>query len=95
MISSEKNQCFGKDATFLEVSRIFAEFDHFLKWFWRQLFISIWQPCTCIRVSVPVSKFSVLVLVSKATGLETLNIARNWFSKIFITKRFFLCCIFR
>jgi len=30
----------------------------------------------------------VSVLVSKATGLETLNIAKKWFSKICIFKQF-------
>jgi len=29
---------------FLEVWRNFAEFGYFLKWVWRQFFISIWQP---------------------------------------------------
>jgi len=31
---------------FPEVWRIFAEFVNFLKWVWRQIFISIWQPCS-------------------------------------------------
>jgi len=33
---------------------------------------------------VSVSKVSGLVSVSKATGLETLNMAKKWFSKISI-----------
>jgi len=45
-----------------------------------------------LRVSV--SKFSGLDSVSKATSLETLNIAKKLFSKISTIQRFFVCCIF-
>ena len=34
---------------------------------------------------LPVSVSKVSCLVSEATGLETLNIAKKWFSKISIT----------
>jgi len=39
----------------------------------------------------PFLQFSIL----KATGLETLNIAKKWFSKISIIQHFFVCCICR
>ena len=42
-----------------------------------------------------VSKASGLVSVSKVSGFETLNIAKNWFNKISITEPFLVCCIFR
>ena len=35
------------------------------------------------------------VSVSKVSGLETLNIAKKWFIKIFTIQLFFICCIFR
>jgi len=44
---------------------------------------------------VPVSKVSGLVSVSKAAGLETLNIARKWYSKISTVQWFIVYCICR
>ena len=40
-----------------------------------------------LRVSVSVLTVSGLVSVSKATGLETLNVAKTWYSKISITQQ--------
>ena len=44
-----------------------------------------------MRVSVA----KVSRLVSEATGLETLNIAKKRYSKISIIQRFYVCCICR
>jgi len=38
---------------------------------------------------------SRLVSVSKAAGLETLNIAKKWYSEISIIQQFFVGCICR
>jgi len=46
-----------------------------------------------LRVSV--LKVSGLVSILKVSGLETLNIAKKWFIKIFKIQRFFVCCICR
>ena len=40
-----------------------------------------------LRVSMSVSKVSGLVSISKATGLETLNIVKNWYNKISTTQQ--------
>jgi len=40
-----------------------------------------------LRVSISVSKVSGLVSISKATGLETLNIVKKWYNKISITQQ--------
>jgi len=46
-----------------------------------------------LRVSV--SKVSGVVSVSKISGLETLNIAKQWFIQLSMFQRFFVCCICR
>jgi len=48
-----------------------------------------------VSVSRLVLRPFLRVSVSKVSGLETLNIAKNWFIKISIIKRFFVYCIFR
>ena len=45
-------------------------------------------PVCPFLVAALVSKVSGLVFHSKATGLETLNIAKKWFSETFIIQRF-------
>jgi len=40
-----------------------------------------------LRVSVSVLTVSGLVSVSKATGLDTLNVAKEWYDKISITQQ--------
>jgi len=46
-------------------------------------------------LQVSVSKVSGLISVSKTTGLETLNVAKKWYSKISIIRQIFVCCICR
>ena len=40
-----KNSCYGEDATICRSLANFCWIWLFLRWVWRQFFISIWQPC--------------------------------------------------